>query len=1122
MSAEFDRENLVSIFVLEASDGMEVLTKALYPADASLPTHQKILEQSIVAHRIRGAAALYGFDGIARLCKRLETIFEQTMSIPDAEWPRAVGAMRETVQGIQTLVRAIGIGRSEDLAIIERCLASSVGLVAEEPSQPVLLPIAASMSQECLEPSIDVGVLSHVGPEANECLDVIDGVICALRPNTEDQEGTLRILCAVQTLRRLARTPGFQLVGDIADAMEDCMNAVREQRIAMSSELLGAVSGAAGLVRMLLGRDVSAGERVETEAPAVICLLNQLRDGQVIVSSADTNPALSTTQDDTAVSIVAEPAAGAAAETIEQPRHLSDDYFLPQVDQEVLSYFLPEAQEYLETLEANLLRLDKDTRNPELINQLFRTAHTLKGSAYTVGFQAIGDLVHHVEDFMGAVRDCRFSVLPGHTDLILRVVDVVRVLMRRDPGILHVTKRRFQEALFELKQLEHGPAIEETSAYQPIGVPIAQEENQPGLAEDQGQAGKQPEDKTGEEREVIRVSYARLEQLMNLVGEVVIGRGRLEQRLRALERLSDQVLACKTRLVDSIQTFADKHTFTFQSAPTSPSVSLPQRGRGFGDFGDLELDKYDDFNILARRIGEVTADITESMAQLNRSIRRAQDDMNQLQELTRNMRDEIGRARMVPVGTPFTRFRRAIREIARASNKEVSLVTSGEHTEVDTGVVERLVDPLVHLVRNAVYHGIEPPADRAAKGKPAAGTIYLHAAHRGNSVIIEVEDDGAGLDLEKIREKAVAVRLAQPDQILAMSDAEVLQYIFEPGFSTADKIGDQAGRGVGLDVVKRGVEAMNGRIEVESLPDVGTKFTLHLPLTLLITAALLVRAGAEQYAIALSNIREVTLSTAASLTWTEGHTLLHLDEEVIEVRSLRTMLRRQASRVEGEMPILIVRTAAGLLGLAVDELLGRQEIVIKSLGSLKPFEDSFFGGATIDPEGRVILVVDPSRLGSRQSAQSAARSTPSATAHQTEGLMTPERSGNAGAAILLVDDSLSIRKFVGKMLESAGYSVETAVDGEDGLRKASETAYGLIITDLEMPKFNGYEVVQALRGRPQTQQTPIVVMTTRAGNKHRQLAIEIGANSYIAKPVEERTLIQEVERWLGPTAVNSK
>jgi chemosensory pili system protein ChpA (sensor histidine kinase/response regulator) len=1115
MGSEFDQENLVGIFVAEASDGMTALTKALHPADASVPTPQQLQEQYIVAHRIRGAAALYGYRGVAQLSERLEAVLEQAPIITDAEWPRAVGAMREMVQGIQLLVQSIGQSGSEEAGVLERCLASSEGLLPGTAREAPPAPLTTSVNPEYVVPALDAEVLSYFVPEAEEYIDTIDGLIHALRADASDADANYRLFRTAHTLKGSAYTVGFQVIGDIAHPMEDCMVAVREGRVRLSGDLLEVIAQAAGIVRQILRRDPAYAHRLQEDVSTVIRLLTQLRDGEAVMLSP--SPGTTVAHGSEAVSAqTPAPKSAIAAVEVNQSASLSDDYLVPHLDPEVLSYFAPEAQEYLETLEANLLRLDKDPQNRELINQLFRTAHTLKGSAYTVGFQSIGDLVHHVEDFMGAVRDSRLKVLPGHTDLLLRSVDVVRVLMRRDPSMVTGTRQRFEAALSELKRLERGDIIETAAPYQTGASSLLIGEQNAGLGEDQTQ-GKATDGKSIEEREVIRVSRDRLERLLNLVGELVIGRGRLEQRLRVLEQLSQQVLACKTRLVDSVQSFEEKHTFTFQATPSSSAEPATQGFPGLSDFGSLELDKYDDFNILARRISEVTADISESMSQLSGSIRRSHDDMSQLQQLTLGMRDEIARARMVPVGTPFTRFRRAMREIARASNKEVSLVTSGEHTEVDTGVVERLVDPLVHLVRNAVYHGIESSADRIAKGKPAVGTVYLHAAHRGNSIIIEVEDDGAGLDLAKIRAKAVKIGLVRPDQAQAMSDAEALKFIFAPGFSTADKIGDQAGRGVGLDVVKRVIEGMNGHINVESVPGIGTKFTLDLPLTLLIATALLVRAGSERYAIPLPSVREVTMPTATSVQQMGERAVLELGEEAIEVQSLSHLLRREIGRVDLTMPIVIVRTVAGLIGLAVDELLGRQEIVIKSLGSLKPFERSVFGGATIDPEGRVVLVIDPGRLMARGSSESVALPGSRDVALLTDGQIgqVEEPDEKAGAQILLIDDSLSIRKFVGRMLENAGYQVDTAVDGEDGLRKASAQSYRLIFTDLEMPKLNGFEVIQALRSRPQTQQTPVVVMTTRAGDKHRQMAISIGASSYVAKPVEERALLQEVERWVG-------
>ncbi|HWF61588.1 MAG TPA: Hpt domain-containing protein [Nitrospira sp.] len=1112
MNSEFDRQNLISIFVLEASDGLDALTNALHPPDGAVPTPQDLANQYIVAHRICGAAALYGFSGIAQLAEYLEMLLEQATPISAAEWDRTVDSMRNITQSLRGIVQAIGQGGIEDREIVERCWASIKQRGGKPGDAAVSMSSAPTINEAYLFPVLDAEILSYFIPEAEEYLGTIDELTRILSKKRDDADSIYRLFRAAHTLKGSAYTVGFQVIGDVARPMEDCMVAIHEHRLPLSNDLLGMLAKAAELIRLILRHEPANVQLLRHDIPLLLNRFSEVVEGTAAPPAPATPSYGPVTSSPNPVQ--REPVVSAEVPAAD----LSDRYLIPDLDPEVLSYFIPEAQEYLELLEANLLRLDKDSQNKELINQLFRSAHTLKGSAYTIGFQSIGDLFHHVEDFMGSVRDGSLRVLPGHTDLMLRAIDVVRVLMRRDLSKVDDTGQRFEAARTELRRLDQGAASETTPAHRQDNASGSATAGQSGSDESRTQDDGVSNEKSREEREVIRVSHARLERLMNLVGELVIGRGRLEQRLRVLEQLSQQVLVFKSRLVDSAESFADKHTFSYQDTSSSPTASASQGLPVFSDFGSLELDKYDDFNILARRIGEVTADISESMSQLDGSIQRSHDEMTRLQHLTLLMRDEIARARMVPIGTPFTRFRRAVREIARASDKEVSLVTSGEQTEVDTGVVERLVDPLVHLVRNAVYHGIEPAADRIAKGKPAVGTVYLHAVHRGNSIIIEVEDDGAGLDLEKIRAKAVKIGVAQSHQIQAKSDADLFQLIFMPGFSTVDKVGDQAGRGVGLDVVKRVIEGMNGHIEVESEPGVGTKFTLNLPLTLLIATALFVRVGTEKYAIPLLSIQEVTMPTLSAVR-EEGHCkLLQIDEQVIELQSLHHILRREPGSVDWAMPVVIVRTAGAPIGLSVDELLGRQEIVIKSLGPLKPLEHSFFGGATIDQEGRVVLVLDPSRLTSRGTKESTARVHFSkATPLPEQSLLQEEMSSNKPqeARLLLIDDSLSIRKFVGRMLESAGYPFDTAVDGEDGLRKASTTNYRMILTDLEMPKLNGFEVIQALRSRPETRQTPVVVMTTRARDKHRQMAMNLGANSYVSKPVEERMLLHEVERWLG-------
>lgn len=793
---------------------------------------------------------------------------------------------------------------------------------------------------------------------------------------------------------------------------------------------------------------------------------------------------------------------------------LADSYLLPEVDAEVYEFFGPEAQEYIETIETSLLRLEKQPDDADTIHKLFRAAHTLKGSAFTVGFQCIGDLTHHVENFMGAVREGKQRVTPEATDVIFKAIDVVKALMKRDASLLEQIRGEYGLAKRRLAQLEHkAPAAgNPTAAAQPAPVPGAAPERRKAA---RAQEGGGAEGKTVVEQAVIRVSKDRLERLLNLVGELVISRGRLEQRLIALEQFSKQVQGTKAKMVEAVRSFEEKHAFNLPSTPQAGGGAGPAL-QATADFGGLEFDRYDDFNILARRMAEVSTDVGEVMVQLSGSIKKAREDMGLVQRLTLDMRDEIARARIVPIGTPFTRFKRAVREMARSTGKDVELVTSGEQTEVDTAVVERLVDPLVHMVRNSVFHGIEPAEARTARGKPAKGTVYLHAAHRGNSIIIEVEDDGAGLDVEKIKAKAVAVGLIRPEQAPELPYAEALKLIFLPGFSTAEQVGDQAGRGVGMDVVKRVVESMNGHIDIETEKGVGTKFTLSLPFTLLISTALMVRIGTERYAVPLSTIREVVMAAPDAIHDVGGRPILEVGGETLEVRSLGRLLGLGDSKVEGVRPVLVARGATGVTGLLVDELLGRQEIVIKTLGTLRPFQQSCFGGASIDPEGRVVLVLDIGRLLASRTEELAGPAMPQRLL-PADHVETDAAVGGA-SRILLVDDSLSVRKFVGRMLERAGYQVETAVDGEDGLKKAASRPFHVIITDLEMPKMNGYELLQELRQRSNTKSTPVMVMTTRAGEKHQQVAMSLGASGYLTKPVEERALVAAVEQCIGRAA----
>ena len=660
---------------------------------------------------------------------------------------------------------------------------------------------------------------------------------------------------------------------------------------------------------------------------------------------------------------------------------LPDSYFRPDLEAEILEYFAPEAQEYLEAISSCLLKMEKDPTNKETIQRLFRATHTLKGSAYTVGFQAIGDLTHHMEDIMSAIHKGKVQATAELTDLFFRAVDEVRLLLGRDPAKLPQIRQEFSPLTQQLHQMAAGQAKKGPAAPTETRPPREQlGVESPAKANSRVPTAPEPDPRplpvgaNEMAQSTVRVSRDRLERLLNLVGELVVGRGRLEQRLTLLEQGAHQVQAYNNRMRETVRTFQEKHARTLPPATSTGGGSQSPQALP-ADFSAPDFDKDENSNGLARRMTEVSADVIEAMAQLSTVIRKAREDMGLLQQTTTDLRDEIARTRVVPIGSLFTRFQKAARETARMVGKDVEVVFSGSDTEVDAGVVQQLVDPLIHMIRNAVAHGIEPPAVRQAAGKPAKGTVSLHALSSSKTIVIEVEDDGAGLNADKIKAKAIALGLVRPERAATMPPADLIKLIYLPGFTTADEASEQAGRGVGMDVVRLAITDMNGLIDIETKPGVGTKFTLTLPQTMRSANEPMVRAEAQPCA------------------------------------------------------------------------------------------------------------------------------TPPSVTQET---MRPR--------ILLVDDSLSVRTFIGRMLEAAGYTVQTASDGEEGLRKATAAPFQVIIADLEMPKKNGYEFIQALRTRPETKSTPIIMMTTRAGDKHRQMAQSLGVSSYLVKPVAERALIQEISR----------
>ena len=817
-----------------------------------------------------------------------------------------------------------------------------------------------------------------------------------------------------------------------------------------------------------------------------------------------------------------------------------DRFFTEQHD--VLEYFLPEAVEHLESMAQSLVALESEGSSESELAALFRAVHTLKGAAYTVGCGVIGDFAHRVEDMLGEVREQKRPLDRGAIETVFAGLDALRLLVRsaEERSDTRVAAYERATALLdalppigaaivesspsiapELEQaagatvmtsagapsqvsLEETPqSLEPVEAFEPVAAPS--EPATRGAA----RSRKSRVDAAERVRPSIRVSLDRLDGLMNLVGELVIARSRLERHLVQLEQAGELLTFTQSRMTQTVVEFESKYADRLVP-PVRPSGSgSPEPGTtALGDvFDELEFDRYDDFNLLARRVGEISNDLTEIQHQVTGLIRIVREDAGGVQRLSGALRDQITRARMVPVGRLFAPFVRMVRDGARAAGKSVALEVQGETVEMDTTIVELMADPLIHLVRNAIAHGIETEEERRGQDKPSHGTIHLGAAHKGGSIYIEVADDGRGIDVEAVGEAAQRGGFVTAETLARLGERDILDLIFLPGLSTASSVTTDAGRGVGMDVVRENVGRLGGEIEVETERGRGTRFRIRLPLTVAISDALTVNVGPQTLAIPVSAVKGAVVVRPEQIQTTDGVESVEIEGENVELVRLDRLLQIPEPEARGALSIVTLRTGRRTLAVVVDEFLSKEEIVIKNLGTFLQGVGPF-SGATVTGQGQVILLLDSLKLLDMSAAASWPRAVEEIRA-EPEAAAAPVV--DARRRIMLVDDSLSVRKFVGGMLERAGFHVTTARDGAEALQQLAELTVDVLITDLEMPRLNGYELIRGLSRQPTTRDLPVVILTTRAGAKHVNLARELGVEHYVAKPVDEASFVQLIE-----------
>src|SRR5690242_11234744 len=843
------------------------------------------------------------------------------------------------------------------------------------------------------------------------------------------------------------------------------------------------------------------------------------------------------------------PAEQLAGDNIDEPAVAAPtgSYFdaLPldeEVPDEILEFFQPEAEEHLQVVSDCLISLEGNN-NPEEINKLFRAIHTIKGSAAQVGLKRLGGIAHRVEDLIGRLRDGEMEPSPAVVDLCLESVDVLKKTLHRQWA--DETEMRAGVDSLLARIAEFAPAEPEELEGQPVAAVVQEQQKpeekaaitQPAVIEKK--AAKHAA-ATASTAKSVRIALARLDRMMNTVGELVINRTRMVGRVGELEKLVDTLGFSKERLQGKVAEFQEKYEFNRINAGTGPApwrsgpapkmLSSAAGGESsfWSDFSELELDRYDDVNILSRSMAEISADVNEVLSQLEAFIGRVEGDIDEFTKLAHHLQDEITAARMVPIGTLYSRLSRAVRDAAKSAGKLVDLDLSGSETELDNNIIQQISDPLVHLVRNSVAHGIERPEDRLAAGKPELGKVFLRAYHRGNHIYIEVEDDGRGIDYERVKLSAIERGLVSPETADRLTERDLREMLFHPGFTTAPVKTELAGRGVGLDVVRANLNALNGEIDIRSVSGEGTKFILKVPLTLIISPALFVRCGTTNFALPLAVVEEIRRLRADEIEDVGGKLLTKVRDVVTEVVRLDTYLGLPPLEpVNGYFRMVVANAGNRQIGLVVEEVLGKDEIVIKNLGQYLR-RVKLFPGTTIAPDGSLILLIDLNRMvatepGERRSLQAtptAARIFAPGSAAVARGTIPSEAIDRVEQerVIVVADDSISVRKFVGRMLEKNGYRVKLAADGLEAAELVSQHGCHLVITDLEMPRMTGYELMVQLRQSPSTRRIPVMVVTSRAGAKHRDRAMKEGASAFLTKPVQEDQLIAAVEQLMGTEA----
>jgi chemosensory pili system protein ChpA (sensor histidine kinase/response regulator) len=800
-------------------------------------------------------------------------------------------------------------------------------------------------------------------------------------------------------------------------------------------------------------------------------------------------------------------------ETIEESSDEPEEEF--EIDEEMLEVFALEAEELVTSINANLKILENSPNNREALLEVRRNAHTLKGSAGIVGLKKLSQVAHRVEDLLDYLAENNLDADQRVFELLLTATDCFEALANGEnsnqlTGKINRIYKSCEDILASLKK----------KTLQDSLVPVNDSESKTEIATQPNTeaAENQTQVTLTQNRSIVRVSLEKLDDLVRCVSGLVVSRSVFEQRLSELERQIEELRRCTRRLqisankleIDSEANIFEAQNPKFKVQNSTEIQSFISKVSNQQSFDALEFDRYTEFHQITRELLETAADnsaINSDLTTLKSNFEMLFDNQRRLID---EMQDKLLQLRMVSFGLLSVRLQRTVRVTCEEENKQAELSIEGENLEIDTQILDSLVEPLLHLLRNAVAHGIELPETRRLVGKSETGKISLRVYSDGTHLVLTVTDDGRGISAVALKEKAVENKIISRKDADAMTQDEAFSLVFLPGLTTAEQLSQVSGRGVGMNIVKASVLRRQGTVSIHSELQKGTTFTIRMPLPLAVTRALPVKAGEQIFAFPLKLIKKVTEVSTENLQES-----VRIDETNYTVANLNNLLGLSSLPItkNAAVPVLLIEIAECRYALIVDEILKPEEIVIKRLDApLHNFSQLL--GAAVLGNGNVIPVLDLLYLLEEkvQSPKSKVQSQPEIQKYFLEDKSKIQNLKSKILNVLIVDDSPSVRHLTSKVIKNAGMNAIVAKDGLEALEILQNAAElpDVILTDVEMPRMDGYELLKALKQQGNLREIPVIMITSRASEKHRQKAFDSGVSEYLTKPFDDSVLLGKI------------